>query len=430
VTEQDPTRDENVALADQMIGKEIDPASQSLAGALRTSFRLLSVIMVILLVAYAFSGVQTIESDERGVVLRFGRMAGATEAIRGAVLGEGIHFTWPFPIGEVLVVSIQERQMSLDSFWHYEHPGQEALTEDAKQPSGRGLSPIRDGSLLTGDQGLVHLKWTVTYRVGREDRHVLDYVANIGDRIGAEAELLRSVIENASVRTAAGFTADVITRGDRSFSVATRALAQKMLNDLESGLQITNLTLSAQTPPLQTLAAFRDVTMAENQREQDIDAAKQEATGILQAAAGDNWEPIHLAILAYERVLDDEDQAAGKYREIVDLLHDDATKGETRRIIDNARAVANTTVTTARAAYERYSKQLDAYLRAPNLTITMLWLKTMEDIMANDMAVKTYVPEGVKTVLYMKHDPSVWRKIQLRKAEETADAIDPWKNQR
>ncbi|TFG77105.1 MAG: hypothetical protein E4H23_08970 [Chrysiogenales bacterium] len=495
MTEHDLAHDDDVPLADQMIGNEIDPAGQSLAGALRTSFRLLSVIMVILLIGYILSGLETIDSGDRGAKLRFGRLVGGSPSKPGKVLGEGVCFTWPFPVGEVLVISVQEQQLALDSFWHYERPGEAALLEAEKKPVGEGLRPAYDGSLLTGDQGLVHIKWAITYQVS--DQHVLDFVQNVGDHIGSEQGLLRSVIENASVQAAAQYPAEDIVRGSREFTTATKNRAQRMLDDLSTSLRIISLTLAAHTPPLQTLASFRQVTMAESEREQAINGAKKAATGILRDAAGENWGPVHSAILDYERSLAQatqryekaeailknasgekwealrareaigdyegsldtdaqaierheratamlrdaageqwetlkaaidehlrsEDQAIKRYEAIVALLHDEQTSGQASKTIADARGEASTTLNMARQEYERYRKLLDSYQKAPELTMSDQWMDALQEIMTNELAVKYYVPAGVKTVLYMKHDPSVWRAIKLEETKRTQEDI-------
>jgi len=80
----------------------------------------------------------------------------------------------------------------------------------------------------------------------------------------------------------------------------------------------------------------------------------------------------------------------------------------------------------ARQEYERYRKLLESYEKAPELTMLDQWMDAQQAIMTNPMAVKYYVPSGVKTVLYMKHDPSVWRAIKLEQTKQTEAAVDPY----
>ncbi|HRX85889.1 MAG TPA: hypothetical protein P5572_12800, partial [Phycisphaerae bacterium] len=50
----------------------LDAASESLASALRASFRILKLIMFVLVVLFCFSGVKCIDENEQAVVVRFG----------------------------------------------------------------------------------------------------------------------------------------------------------------------------------------------------------------------------------------------------------------------------------------------------------------------------------------------------------------------
>ncbi|RKY75174.1 hypothetical protein DRQ00_10980, partial [candidate division KSB1 bacterium] len=127
----------------------MDTANRALAKALRQSFRLLSFVMIIVVIAFILTGLTQIHPDQCGVRLLFGR-------IQGGILKEGLGWSAPEPIGRVLKIPIGQRQVSIDDFWIYETP--EEATKPLRQhriPRG-GLRPGWDGALLTGDRGLIH----------------------------------------------------------------------------------------------------------------------------------------------------------------------------------------------------------------------------------------------------------------------------------
>ena len=62
--DRDPSRQE----------EPLNAANQSLADALRASFGILKVIMMVLVVLYLFSNVRCIEGHEPALVLRLGRL--------------------------------------------------------------------------------------------------------------------------------------------------------------------------------------------------------------------------------------------------------------------------------------------------------------------------------------------------------------------
>src|ERR1017187_99827 len=88
-----------------------DAGSQALAEALRSSFAIIKVAMLLMVLAFFCSGFFTVRSQEKAVILRFGRPVGeGQKALRGA----GLHWSYPYPIDEVVKIPITEIQ-SVDS---------------------------------------------------------------------------------------------------------------------------------------------------------------------------------------------------------------------------------------------------------------------------------------------------------------------------
>ena len=109
------------------------------------------------------------------------------------------------------------------------------------------------------------------------------------------------------------------------------------------------------------------------------------------------------------------------------ILHDPQTTGQARKTIADARGDASDTVRRARIAYQEYRKLLKSFEQAPQLAVSRYWMDAQETIMGNDMVVKTYLPPGVKTILWIKHDPEVWRTIRRKQVEQTREQIDPYR---
>ncbi len=81
-----------------------DEASASLADALRTSFRVLTFIIVLLLVVFLLQGLFTVQSDQKAIILRFGAYE------EGQVKDQGIHYAFPYPIDRVVPIWVRPRQ--------------------------------------------------------------------------------------------------------------------------------------------------------------------------------------------------------------------------------------------------------------------------------------------------------------------------------
>ena len=168
------------------VGENLDPANRALADALRVSFRVLSAIMVLILAAFLLSGVFKVNSDERAVVLRFGKVVGAeADGAGGRVLGPNVYFGWPYPVDQVVRVPIRQQERKVGTFWFRVLPGEENLPLDQLTPKQAGLKPGFDGALMTGNRGLIHVRWTCQWRMGAanldDPAAVLDYIRNVAD---------------------------------------------------------------------------------------------------------------------------------------------------------------------------------------------------------------------------------------------------------
>ena len=91
-------REDNEVLQPQLsevpAGDELGAAEKSLSEALRISFVILKVIMLVLVIFFLISGFRTVGSDELALVLRFGKIRGVGE---NRILKPGLHWVFPYP---------------------------------------------------------------------------------------------------------------------------------------------------------------------------------------------------------------------------------------------------------------------------------------------------------------------------------------------
>src|SRR5690349_15064918 len=77
----------------------LDAGSRALEEALRSSFYIIQIVMVILVVVFLGSGITTVGPQEKAVILRFGKPLSAGPE---QLLGPGFHWAFPYPIDEVV----------------------------------------------------------------------------------------------------------------------------------------------------------------------------------------------------------------------------------------------------------------------------------------------------------------------------------------
>ena len=120
--------------------QDMDSGSKALAEALRLSFGILKLIMVILVVLFFASGIFTVEKNEKALVLRFGKVLSDGSGTK--LLEPGLHWAFPYPIDEIVKIPVSGTQkLAIDSFWYFDpSQGQGQSSSVFKPCSGQLLS--------------------------------------------------------------------------------------------------------------------------------------------------------------------------------------------------------------------------------------------------------------------------------------------------
>jgi regulator of protease activity HflC (stomatin/prohibitin superfamily) len=419
-----------------------DPAGQSLADALRVSFRLLSVIMIVVLFFYLLTGVKTVSNSQVGIKKVFGKIVGLAQP--------GLAYTWPFPVGNIEIVDTREQRLTISDFWLNETAEQKTQPLLSRQYLGGGLNPGLDGALLTGDRSLLHVRLECRYVI-REPMIFAIHVGNAAGGGDAVAELVRSTMCRAAIRAAAVHTADGLQRADRNaFASAVRTTTQEELKALDSGIEVISVLMTDSTWPLGALSAYIEAQNAVSEAEKLKDSARAEAVQILNQATGANYRKLvgdaglenlpisDSAALPATQAAPAEYNLIGQYQaaradgndalaeqllqRIDEVLRSRETSGEASKIIADAETNSLATVQRVQGRVKKFNQLLPSFNKTPDLTLENLWLAVREEILSSPTVEKFYItPGGDKTVLKINRDPEVARDI-LRELKAQAKA--------
>jgi regulator of protease activity HflC (stomatin/prohibitin superfamily) len=398
--------DAGAAPQDEML----DPAQQSLAEALRLSFGILKITMLLLLGVYAFSGTFSVGSNEVALRLRFGDYVGAPGE---RVLERGTYLAAPFPIEQIVKVDTRPMTLSLHREFWFETGGDErGKTRDEIRRGRQGpLNPVRDGSLLTGDMNIAHARWTVTFHVSDP----VAYITNVGDKPLAE-NLVRCVVQQGVVQAVAQLPADDLLKGIMNRETAI-GVAQRRLDEMAAGLSIDQLTLDRVSAPGSVMASFDAVTTAETDRAQRIVAAQQDRARILGEAAGEGSDKLRELIAAYERATETgttaEQHATEKaIGEALAALRvgDVPIGGEVASIINAAKTYRTQVVERVKGDSETFSRLLPQYQQNPRIILSRLWEDAREQILTGD--VETFFTAPGQLQLQLNRDPVIQKQRQ------------------
>jgi membrane protease subunit HflK len=386
-----------------------DPAQESLVRALRSSFNVLRVLMVVLVVLYVFSGVFRVNPGQYGVIARFGKLRETPrpgEKTGPYVFTPGWYAALPEPFDQQITLSGVTQLLTATTFL-FAHPDADK-TEDLAAIIGasRDLQPGVDGAMLTGDKNLSHGRWKVQYHI--ED--AAKYVRNVGDTPRAGEALLLRLLETAVVREVAGRTVEEVTRtAQNAVRDAVQARLQKYLDQLETGLtivQVTALTIE----PGAVREAFADVSKAESDRETLQSEARGKAAETLSRAAGGMHAELLALIQAYgaAQLRGESEESLRTVLAQIDakLLEAEARQaGQVAIKLNEAHQQASEASDRLRGQYAEFTKYLEQRQARPVITLLNLWAQMREEVLGNRENEVFFVPRTGEIEIHTNRDP-------------------------
>ena len=215
--------------------------------------------LIILLLIYLVMGVYTIDQQERGVVLRFGKQ------LEGIIL-PGLHWNPPL-IDQVL-----------------------------KENVTRVRSRAHASEMLTEDENIVKVKMTVQY--------VISDIVSYKLQVREPDKSLHQATESA-LRHVVGSTEmhEVLTEGRAALGLAVRDRIQTYMNNYGTGIQVTQVNVDETAPPDAVRAAFDDVIRAREDEVRLRNEADAYSNQIIPEARGEAQRFLEEAQAYKERVI-------------------------------------------------------------------------------------------------------------------------------
>jgi membrane protease subunit HflK len=202
--------------------------------------------------------------------------------------------------------------------------------------SSTGVADVPEESLmLTGDENIVNIDFSVFWVI-KDAGKFLFKIQDPASTVKAAAETaMREVIAKSKLQS-------ILTEGRSLIEIETQEIAQSLLDEYESGIQITQVQTQKADPPDQVIDAFRDVQAARA----DMERSKNEAEA---------------------------------YRN--DVIP--RARGEAARILQAAEAYKKQVVAQAEGEASRFISIYNEYALAKVVTQERMYLETMEKVLAD-----------------------------------------------
>lgn len=270
-----------------------DAGSRALADALRASFAIVKVVMILLVLVFLGSGIFTVSSQERAIKLRFGKPVGATP--QEQLLGPGFHWSFPYPIDEVVRIPIGEIQtVRSTAGWYFTTPEMEATNTEME--AGPSLTPGRDGYTITADGNIIHVRTELRYTIVDPLSYLMNFVQ--------ASNVVQNVLDNAIFFASSQFTVDQALTSDRTaFQERVLARVRNLAEERKLGINIQQGDVRV-IAPRQTRAAFDAALAAEIERRKTLDDANAYAGRIVSTASGEAQSVVNAGKTEFARIVE------------------------------------------------------------------------------------------------------------------------------
>lgn len=296
---------------------------------------LLAIVLVAALLWLA-SGFYTVSPNEVGLNLVFGKYKGTT--------APGLNYNFPYPIGDVIKLAVTDRNSTDVGF----------VSGNARGGQVSSTDVLAESLMLTGDDNIADVKFRVIWQIDPE--HPEYYAFNLrhpDETVKAVAEsAMREVIGRQQIQY-------ILTSGRKTIEPEVQNLTQTVLNQYKAGVLVLQVQLLSVDPPAQVIAAFRDVTAAQQDQQRLSNEAQGYANKVVPEA-----------------------------------------RGAAAAIKQEAEGYKTQTVQEAAGQASRFDQVYAQYKNAPDVTRQRIYIETMESILAG--ADKTIIDKtggGVLPVL-------------------------------
>jgi membrane protease subunit HflK len=308
---------------EDIIRRGQDRLKRALPGGGGMNPAVLGLIGVALVAFWLFQSIYTVQPDELAVELRFGKP-------KEELSEPGLHFHW-WPIETVEKANTAEKLINIGEV--------------------RGSSS--SGLMLSGDQNIVDVKFSVAYQVSDPNA----YLFNVAD----PDEMVRQIAESAMREAVGRRPAQDIFRDDRQgIADAVRGIIQQTLDSYGAGLNVNAISIEDAAPPREVADAFDEVQRAEQDEDRFVEESNQYSN-----------------------------QRLGQAR------------GEAAQIREEAAAYKNRIVQEAEGEAQRFVSVYDEYAKAPDVTRKRLFLETMEQVLKGSNKVIVDEKDGQGVVPYL-----------------------------
>ncbi len=242
------------------------------------------VLLALLVVVWLASGFYTVDANERGVVLRFGKHVETTEP--------GLRWRMPFPIESHELVDLSG-----------------VRTIEVGYRGTERNRVLREALMLTDDTNIVDIRFAVQYILKSPEEYLFNVRFPDDAVMQASETAMREIVGKSTMDF-------VLYEGREEIAATAHELLQNILDRYDTGVLISRVTMQNAQPPEQVQAAFDDAVKAGQDRERLRNEGEAYRNQVVPRARGTAARMIEEASAYRDRVIANAEGEAARFIQV------------------------------------------------------------------------------------------------------------------
>jgi len=267
--------------------------------------RIAFAVILGIFVLWMASGIYRVNSDELGIVLRFGEYERTTNP--------GLNYHLPYPIEQVIIPSVTSVNKVEIGYRGSaaENPTVRTARLSADAVMGAGLPQNREGLMLTEDRNIVDIDFEVQWKIDAAAPE--KFLFNIRDAESSIKPVAESAMREVIGRNKLD---DVLTTAQSQIAEDTKTIMQNIFDEYDAGIEIIAVNLSRPDVPQPVIDEFQDVKRAEQNKETAESVAEGFRNELLPKAKGEAAQMEQEALAYKARVTADAEGDVARFNKI------------------------------------------------------------------------------------------------------------------
>ncbi len=268
--------------------------------------RIVLLVLSALFLLWLASGIYRVNSDELGVVLRFGQYERTAPP--------GLNYHLPAPIETVIIPSVTTVNKVEIGYRAGGADNPNIRVAKSALSSNRASTDAvqnQEGLMLTGDRNLVDIDFEVQWKIDATNPE--KFLFNMRNPAGNVKFVAESAMREVIGRTTLD---DVLTGAQSQIAEDTKTLMQQVFNEYDAGIEIIAVNLSRPDVPQPVIDEFQDVKRAEQDKQTAESVAEGYRNEIIPRAKGDAAKMLQDAEAYKSKVIADASGNASRFKQI------------------------------------------------------------------------------------------------------------------